>query len=123
MTARFPLEIVEQGLFERERDLSAHVKVYYAIAPALYAEVSTGEVLHCLLEGVRWLDELEAVVNPAGQSGISQARTRLGAASLEALYRAVVQPGPSHSSGLSDWPRRGPETCMARSSARMRRET
>jgi len=91
LTARFPLNTVTQVLFEterlsqRERDLPAHVMVYYAIALALYADVSTREVLRCLLEGVRWLGE------PGGPSGISQARTRLRAAPLEALYRAVVQ--------------------------------
>lgn len=98
LTARFPLETVDQVLFEtervsqRERDLPAHVMVYFAIALALYAEVSTREVLRCLLEGVRWLGEPGAVVEPAGPSGISQARTRLGAAPLAAIYRAVVQP-------------------------------
>jgi hypothetical protein len=98
LTAQFPLELVEQVLFEtervseRERDLPAHVMVYYAIALALYADVSTREVLRCLLEGVRWLGDPTAVAEPAGKSGISQARTRLGAAPLEALYRAVVGP-------------------------------
>ena len=98
LTARFPLDTVTQVLFEterlsqRERDLPAHVMVYYAIALALYADVSTREVLRCLLEGVRWLGAPGAVAEPAGPSGISQARTRLGEAPLEALYRAVVQP-------------------------------
>lgn len=98
LTAQFPLELVEQVLVEtervskRERDLPAHVMVYYAIALALYADVSTREVLRCLLEGVRWLGDPTAVAEPAGKSGISQARTRLGAAPLEALYRAVVGP-------------------------------
>jgi len=66
--------------------------MYYAIALALYADVSTREVLRCLLEGARWLGDPEAGVEPAGPSGISQARTRLGAAPLEALYRTVVEP-------------------------------
>ncbi len=67
--------------------------VYYAIALALYADVSTREVLRCLLEGVRWLgDPVGAVAEPPGKSGISQARTRLGAAPLEALYREIVEP-------------------------------
>jgi hypothetical protein len=105
LTAQFPLELVEQVLFEtervseRERDLPAHVMVYYAIALALYADVSTREVLRCLLEGVRWLGDPTAVAEPAGKSGISQARTRLGAAPLEALYRAVV--GPVAAAGTS----------------------
>ena len=98
LTAQFPLDLVEQVLFEterrseRQRDLPAHVMVYYAIALALYADVSTREVLRCLLEGLRWLGDPTTVAEPAGKSGISQARTRLGAAPLEALYRAVVAP-------------------------------
>jgi hypothetical protein len=97
LTAQFPLERVEQVLFEterfseRERDLPAHVMVYYAIALALYADVSTREVLRCLVEGIRWLGDPHAPAMPS-KSGISQARTRLGAAPLEALYRAVVAP-------------------------------
>ena len=97
LTTQFPLELVEQVLFEtercsqRERDLPAHVMVYYVIALALYAEVSTREVLRCLTEGARWLGDPTATTMPS-KSGISQARTRLGAAPLEALYRAVVAP-------------------------------
>lgn len=97
LTTQFPIEVVEQVLFEterlseRERDLPAHVMVYYAIALALYADVSTREVLRCLAEGARWLGDPMATTMPS-KSGISQARTRLGAAPLEALYRAVVAP-------------------------------
>ena len=97
LTAQFPIEIVEQVLFEterfsaRERALPAHVMVYYAIALALYADVSTREVLRCVVEGARWLGDPMAATMPS-KSGISQARTRLGAAPLEALYRAVVTP-------------------------------
>jgi hypothetical protein len=98
LTANFPLELVRQVLeetgraSERERALPAHVMVYYAIALALYADVSTREVLRCLLEGARWLGDPVPGPEPAGKSGISQARTRLGAAPLEALYRAAVSP-------------------------------
>ena len=63
LTAQFPMEVGEHVLFEtercsqRERDLPAHVMVYYvialALALALYADVSTGEVLRCLTEGAR----------------------------------------------------------------------
>jgi hypothetical protein len=97
LTTQFPLELVEQVLFEtervsaRERDLPAHVMVYYAIALALYADVSTREVLRCVVEGARWLGDPTVTTMPS-KSGISQARTRLGAAPLEALYRAVVAP-------------------------------
>src|SRR3954447_12603629 len=76
---------------ERERDLPAHVMVYYAIALALYTTSGTREVLRCLLEGLRWLWGAEAV-RVAGKSGISQARTRLGAEPLRCLYERVVRP-------------------------------
>jgi hypothetical protein len=93
----FPLNQVQQILAdtrkasERERDLPAHVMVYYAIALALYMTASTREVLRCLLEGLRWLGGTEAV-RVAGKSGISQARTRLGEAPLRQLYERVVRP-------------------------------
>lgn len=98
LTANFPVELVHEVLAqtgrasERERVLPAHVMVYYAIALALYADVSTREVLRCLLEGARWLGDPTVAPEPAGKSGISQARTRLGAAPLEALYRRAVGP-------------------------------
>src|SRR5215207_3831129 len=76
---------------ERERDLPAHVMVYYAVALALYTTASTREVLRCLLEGLRWLWGAEAV-RVAGKSAISQARTRLGEAPLRRLYERLVRP-------------------------------
>lgn len=94
----FPLETIRALLAEtgrasqRERDLPAHVMVYYVIALALYRDVSAREVLRCLLEGVRWLAGPDARLTPAGRSGISQARTRLGAAPLRRLYETVVHP-------------------------------
>ncbi len=76
----------------RERDLPAHVVVYYVIALALYMRASYREVLRCLLEGVQWLAGPSASVKVAGNSGISQARTRLGAEPLQQLYEMVVHP-------------------------------
>jgi hypothetical protein len=93
----FPLDQVREVLAEtgraseRERDLPAHVMVYYAIALALYTTSGTREVLRCLLEGLRWLWGAEAV-RVAGKSGISQARTRLGEAPPHRLYERVVRP-------------------------------
>lgn len=76
----------------RERDLPAHVVVYYVIALALYMRSSYREVLRCLLEGVQWLLDPSTLVKVAGKSGISQARSRLGAEPLQALYQAMVAP-------------------------------
>ena len=98
LTASFPLDLVKSILArtargsQRERELPAHVMVYYAIALALYADVSTRETLRCLLEGARWLGDPAVEKEPASRSGISRARTRLGARPLEALYREVVMP-------------------------------
>src|SRR5687768_2861949 len=75
---------------ERERDLPAQVMVYYVIALALYMGSSTREVMRCLLEGLRWLWGAKAV-RVAGKSGISQARTRLGAEPLRRLYEQAVR--------------------------------
>ncbi len=61
LTATVPAELVDAVLAEtgrqsqRQRQLPARVVVYYVMALALYAQASYGEVLRCLLEGVRWL--------------------------------------------------------------------
>jgi hypothetical protein len=108
----FPVEKV-RGVLEktgrtsvRERDLPAHVVVYYVIALALYMRSSYREVLRCLLEGVQWLLEPSSPVKVAGKSGISQARTRLGVEPLKELYEAVVTPiAERHTKGAwyRDW--------------------
>jgi hypothetical protein len=76
----------------RERDLPAHVVIYYVIALALYMQSSYREVLRCLLEGIQWLLEPTARIKVAGNSGISQARTRLGWEPLRQLHDEVVKP-------------------------------
>src|SRR5207344_208794 len=70
----------------RQRDLPAHVVVYYAIALALYMQSSYREVLRCLLEGLQWLMDPALTPRVAGNSGISQARTRLGWEPLRQLH-------------------------------------
>jgi thymidylate kinase len=76
----------------RERDLPAHLVIYYVIALALYMRSSYREVLRCLLEGVQWLLDPSVAIKVAGKSGISQARSRLGPEPVKALYEAVVVP-------------------------------
>jgi len=94
----FPLERVQAVLAatgtasRRQRDLPAHVVVYYVIALALYMQSSTREVLRCLLEGVQWLLGPGAAVKVAGKSGISQARTRVGWQPLQHLHDGIVKP-------------------------------
>jgi hypothetical protein len=94
----FPADKVHEVLKQtqrasvRERDLPAHVVVYYVIALALYMRSSYREVLRCLLEGVQWLLDPSAAVKVAGKSGISQARSRLGSEPLRKLYERIVAP-------------------------------
>lgn len=94
----FPADRVEASLqatgraSQRQRNLPAHVVVYYVIALALFTQVSCREVLRCLLEGVRWLQGDESDFRVAGKSGISQARSRLGWEPLQRLHDELVQP-------------------------------
>jgi len=98
LATTFPLSRVEAVLAakkkasRRQRDLPAHVVVYYVIALALFMQVSYREVLRCLLEGWAWLLGPGQAVKITGKSGISQARTRLGWAALQQLYDEVVKP-------------------------------
>ena len=94
----FPLDTVRSVLREtgkdgkRNRDLPAHVVVYYTIAMALFMQVSCREVLRCLLEGAQWLMGRDAQVKIATRGGIARARARVGSEPLEALHDAVVVP-------------------------------
>lgn len=98
LTTRLPLRQVKAVLAaqgkasRRQRELPAHVVVYYVIALALFMQVSYREVLRCLLEGLTWLLGPEQTVKVTGKSGISQARTRLGWKVLRQLYDEVVKP-------------------------------
>jgi hypothetical protein len=98
LTKTFPLEKVNAVVAaagkssQRQRDLPAHVVVYYVIALTLYMQVSYREVLRCLLEGIKWLLGPAWEVKVAGKSGISQARTRLGWEPLKQLHDEVVAP-------------------------------
>jgi len=98
ITKTFPVAIIQEILKEtgrtsiRNRDLPAHVVVYYVIALALYMRSSYREVLRCLLEGIQWLLDPGTQVKVTGKSGISQARTRLGWEPLQLLHDEIVRP-------------------------------
>jgi hypothetical protein len=76
----------------RQRELPAHVVVYYVIALALYMHSSYREVLRGLLEGIQWLLNPTARIKVTGKSGISQARTRLGVEPVKQLHDQIVCP-------------------------------
>lgn len=77
---------------DRQRDLPAHVAMYYVIALGLYMEVSYREVLRCLLEGLQWLKGKHPEARVVAPSSITQARTRLGWEAVRLLHDEVVKP-------------------------------
>jgi len=77
---------------QRRRKLPMDVMVYYVVALALYMEVSYGEVLRCLLEGLEWLGLPVEPIRTVRKSSISRARMRLGVEPVERLYRELVGP-------------------------------
>lgn len=98
LAARYPRDLVDRVLAEtgrgsqRQRQLPAHVVVYYVIALALFMSVSYGEVLRCLLEGLSWLGLRLDRVRETGRSGISQARARLGPEPMRRIFETVAKP-------------------------------
>jgi len=98
LTTTVPAELIDGVLQEtgrqsqRYRLLPAPLVVYYVMALALYAHASYGEVLRCLLEGVRWLRLRGIDIAAASKSAITRARIRLGVAPMKELYRRVARP-------------------------------
>jgi hypothetical protein len=98
LTTTIPAELVDAVLVEtgrqsqRQRQLPARLVVYYVLALALYAQASYGEVLRCLLEGVRWLHLGGEDPALATKSAITRARRRLGVMPLERLFRRLAHP-------------------------------
>ena len=98
LTTTIPAAMIDAVLAEtgrqsrRQRRLPARLVVYHVMALALYAQASYGEVLRCLLEGVRWLRLPGADVALADKSAVTKARARLGAEPLKALFARVACP-------------------------------
>lgn len=94
----FPVERVRKVLVatgrqsKRQRDLPAHVMVYYTIALGLLMRCSCREVLRWLLEGVQWLLGPGNECRVVGRGGISQARERLGWEPMQQLHDETVVP-------------------------------
>ncbi len=91
---------------QRERELPAHLMVYYVMGLGLWMGASCREVLRCLLMGVHWLLGNEKAYKVTGKSGITQARQRLGWEVMRAIYDEVVRPiGKKHTPGAwyRDW--------------------
>ena len=98
LTATVPGDLIDAVLSDtgkqsqRYRQLPARLVVYYVMALVLFAQASYGEVLRCLLEGVRWLHLKGESTALASKSAITKARIRLGVAPLKELYERVARP-------------------------------
>ncbi len=76
----------------RHRQLPARVVFYYVIAMALLLDVSYGEVLRFLVEGLSRVTVGARRIRRTGRSAISMARARLGAEPLRRMVEERVQP-------------------------------
>src|SRR5918995_772176 len=98
LTTTVPGELIDAVLSDtgkqsrRYRQLPARLVVYYVMALVLFAPASYGEVLRCLLEGVRWLHLKGESTALAGKSAITKARIRLGIAPMRELFERVARP-------------------------------
>ena len=99
----FPIDKVRHVLGEtgkasrRQRDLPAHVVVYYVIALALYMEASCREVLRFLLEGLLWLEGCrKGFCGDQGATGKlnnkARVRTFIPLPAASAYYRSLTEP-------------------------------
>jgi Insertion element 4 transposase N-terminal len=106
LTTTVPGDLIDAVLSDtgkqsrRYRQLPARLVVYYVMALVLFAQASYGEVLRCLLEGIRWLHLKGESTALAGKSAITKARIRLGVAPMKELYERVARPSRA-SRGLS----------------------
>lgn len=104
LTRTFPPELVDEVVAaagrteQRTRALPARLMAYFAIGMALHSEGSYEDVLGLMTDGLAWSSGTEPAKLPS-KSGIFQARARLGAEPVEALFKRVAGPlaGPAAS--------------------------
>jgi hypothetical protein len=97
LTRTFPPELVDEVIAgvgrteQRHRSLPARVMAYFSIGMALHSEGSYEDVLALLTDGLAWVSGEEPVKLPS-KSAIFQARARLGAEPVQALFSRVAAP-------------------------------
>jgi len=98
LTRVFSPDVVDEVIAQvgrterRHRRLPARVMAYFSIAMALYSEGSYEDVLGQLTDGLSWASGWQERYTPPSKSAIFQARARLGAEPLAALFARVAQP-------------------------------
>jgi len=100
LTRVFPPDVVDEVIAEcgrteqRHRSLPARTMAYFAVGLALHADGSYEDVMALMTEGLAWA-ESEGGADPVklpSKSAIFQARDRLGAEPLKALFERVAGP-------------------------------
>jgi hypothetical protein len=98
LTLVFPPELVDEVIAEtgrtelRNRSLPARVMAYFAIGMGLYSDGSYEDVLAQLTDGLAWSSGWEQEFRLPSKSAIFQARRRLGAGAMAALFARVAAP-------------------------------
>ncbi len=98
LTRVFPPGLVDEVIAgvgrteQRRRALPARVMAYFSIGMALHSEGSYEDVFAQLTDGLSWSSGWAESYVPPSKSAISQARARLGAGPVEALFRRVARP-------------------------------
>ncbi len=98
LTRVFPPEVVDEVIVEsgrkeqRHRSLPARVVTYFAVGMALHSEGSYEDVMGLLTDGLAWVEPGGVPVKLPSKSAIFQARQRLGAEPVKALFDRVAQP-------------------------------
>lgn len=100
MLARvFPADVVDEVIAgcdrteQRHRSLPARVMAYFAMGLALHSEGSYEDVLALMTDGLAWAESAPSeLVKLPSKSAIFQARERLGAEPVKALFDRVARP-------------------------------
>lgn len=99
LTRVFPPGVVDEVIAEcgrteeRHRSLPARVMAYFAVGLALHSEGSYEDVLALMTDGLAWAEAAPSeLVKLPSKSAIFQARKRLGAEPLKALFDRVAKP-------------------------------
>jgi Insertion element 4 transposase N-terminal/Transposase DDE domain len=98
LTRVFPPGLVDEVIAEagrtqkRDRVLPGRVMAYFSIGMALYSQGSYEDVLSQLTDGLSWASGWEDTFTLPSKSAIFQARARLGAGPLAALFKRVAKP-------------------------------
>jgi Insertion element 4 transposase N-terminal/Transposase DDE domain len=98
LTRVFPPHLVDEVIAatgrteQRNRSLPARLTAYFVMGMALYSEGSYADVLGLLTDGLSWASGWQESYPSPSKSAIFQARVRLGAEPLEALFTRVARP-------------------------------